>query len=123
MIARKLEFLLKVGVKMKPIGILGLCFSGVMCVSLGARIDVSKVDQIKACQTTEQELISWFGEPYQRGNRNGFPTMQWMYVKKGLTGAETQSLLIVLNSKRIAVQFLFNTWAALPDPEDKCKSS
>jgi hypothetical protein len=52
----------------------------------GRKIDVAKVDNIVACKTTEADLLAWFGEPNQRGNQSGFPTMNWGYASASVGG-------------------------------------
>jgi len=84
------------------------------CASVGKQFDTKKIDQIQTCKTTEAELVEWFGDPYQRGNQNGAPTMQWLYVyMNGLGGHETQGLAVALNSRRVVVNYQYNSQAAL----------
>ena len=52
--------------------------------SMEHKIDDARVNDIKACVTTEKELLAWFGKPSQHGNQNGLPpfdgyppTTQW----------------------------------------------
>ncbi len=92
--------------------------------SMGRKIDDARVKDIKPCVTTEKELITWFGNPSQRGNQNGLPTMQWMYSKvtagfaSGTT--ETQNLVVALNQSGKVVQFQLNP-TTFPGAKDICQ--
>lgn len=80
----------------------------------------AKVDDIRMCVTSEQDLSVWFGEPYQRGNQSGFPTLQWGYAHAGPGGGESQSLTVYLNADRKVVDFQLNPAGPLPAMTDRC---
>ncbi len=88
--------------------------------SMGRRINTAKVDDIRMCVTSEQDLLVWFGEPYQRGNQSGFPTLQWGYAHAGPGGGESQSLTVYLNADRKVVDFQLNPAGPLPAMTDRC---
>jgi hypothetical protein len=90
------------------------------CVSQGRKIEAAKVDNIVPCKTTEADLLAWFGEPYQRGNQSGFPTMQWAYMHVGVGGNESQSLVVYLNRDKRVVEYQLNPTGGILDLKDKC---
>ncbi len=103
-----------------------LCILGavVACsVAQGRKIDAARVENIQACKTSEADLLAWFGEPYQRGNQSGFPTMNWQHASAGGGGSETQSLVVYLNADRKVIEYQLNPAAALTTVKDKCKES
>ncbi len=110
----------------KALMILGWAFIALGCsASMGRKIDDARVKDIKPCVTTERDLIAWFGDPSQRGNQNGLPTMQWMYSKvtagfaSGTT--ETQNLVVALNQSGKVVQFQLNP-TTFPEVKDVCQA-
>jgi hypothetical protein len=89
-------------------------------VSQGRKINAAYVDKIQTCKTSEQDLLAWFGEPYQRGNQSGFPTMIWSYASAGVGGGETQSLVIYLNRDKRVIEYQLNPTATLTEIKDRC---
>jgi hypothetical protein len=98
-------------------------------VSLGRKIDTAHVSDIRPCVTTEENLIAWFGEPYRRGNENGFPTLQWEYayskarVGRSEAESEAQSLVVVLNRDGKVVHFALNPACVATEVKDVCGSA
>ena len=90
------------------------------CISMGAKIDAKKVNDIKACQTTAADLVQMFGEPYQRGMHNGLPTMQWMYATGGVTGMESQNFWVILNQEGQVLQYQLNPTTVMTNIQDTC---
>jgi len=92
--------------------------------SMGHKIDDARVKDIKNCVTNEKDLIAWFGQPSQRGNQNGMPTMQWMYSKTTAgfaTGSvEQQNLVVILNQAGKVVQYQLNP-TTFPEAKDTCQ--
>ncbi|MCE9573679.1 MAG: hypothetical protein K8W52_11030 [Deltaproteobacteria bacterium] len=106
---------------LKTIWLVAVLVSTLACgATMGRKINTAKVDDIRMCVTSEQDLLSWFGEPYQRGNQSGFPTLQWGYAHAGLGGGESQSLIVYLNADRKVVDFQLNPTGALATVTDRC---
>lgn len=96
--------------------VLGILIAG--CASTGFNFDESKISQIKKGETTEPELIQWFGQPVERGiNSEGMTTMTWMYTEAtvkgstfvpyvgpfvGGTRSKNKVLMVTLNSGKVA---------------------
>jgi len=59
-----------------------VCLALVGCASSGNNFDDGKISQIKKGETTEQDLVSMFGEPQNRSvNSDGIVTITWMYAE------------------------------------------
>jgi outer membrane protein assembly factor BamE (lipoprotein component of BamABCDE complex) len=59
----------------------------VACASTGQNYDESKVSQIKKGETTEAELVQWFGQPEQRGiTSESLTTLTWQYFEARVKG-------------------------------------
>jgi len=57
------------------------------CVSVGENFNSGKVAQIKKGETTEAELVQWFGPPENRSiNSDGNTTLTWNYVESKVKG-------------------------------------
>jgi len=102
---------------------LGFVVMAACGVSQGRKIDTAQVDKIVPCKTTESDLLGWFGEPYQRGNQSGFPTMTWAYAYAGMGGGESQSLVIYLNRDKRVVEYQLNPTGVLVELKDKCAAA
>jgi hypothetical protein len=89
------------------------------CATVGTKIDATRVNDIKPCSTTEQELLTWFGQPARSGNQNGFPTMQWLYARAGLE-SDSQVLWVALNQKRQVIYYALNPTAMVVELRDSC---
>ena len=84
---------------------------GCVSMSAGRKFDTAHVPDIRPCVTTEENLLAWFGEPYQRGNTDGLPTLQWSYWWGGMSGSHFQSLVVVVNRAGKVLHFAFNPTA------------
>lgn len=101
---------------------IALC--GCISVSAGRKFDTVHVPDIRPCVTTEANLLAWFGEPYKRGNADGFPTLQWSYAWMGMSGSEFRSLVVIVNRAGKVLHFAFNpapTCVAI-EAKDVCAS-
>jgi hypothetical protein len=93
--------------------------------SFGRKFNSAHVSDIRPCETSEKNLLAWFGEPIGQGVVNGLPTLQWSYmattVNVGSSGsAESQSLVVVLNRDGKVVQFQFNPVCPATMAKDIC---
>jgi hypothetical protein len=94
-----------------------LCACG---ASMGRKFDATHVNDIRQCVTTERDLLAWFGEPYERGNENGFPSLLWGYAHATITSSDRQMLVVYLNRSGQVVRFQFNPTALARDVQDVC---
>jgi hypothetical protein len=89
----------------------------------GTKIEQAQVNKIQPCVTTEQELLAWFGEPTQRGNQNGLPTMHWVYSQKdtGITSVkwERQNFIVFLSKTGKVSEFFLNP-PGVVEAKDAC---
>jgi len=60
------------------------------CITVGGDFPVDSVPAIAKGVTTKDELVQWFGEPYQRGLEDGQETWTYVYVKRR-PGNKTES--------------------------------
>jgi hypothetical protein len=57
------------------------------CASTGSNFDETRASQIKKGETTEAELVQWFGQPQNRSaNSEGQTILTWMYVEANAKG-------------------------------------
>lgn len=67
-----------------------LCSAAVFlcgCASTGNNFNESKLSEIKKGETTEQELVTMFGEPQNRSvNADTQVTLSWMYAESTVKG-------------------------------------
>ena len=57
------------------------------CASTGQNFSSDKVTQIKKGETTEAELVQWFGPPENRSlNSEGQATLSWQYGESRVKG-------------------------------------
>lgn len=96
--------------------ILGACFT----VSIGHKFDTAHVSDIRPCVTTESDLLSWFGEPYQRGNADGLPTLHWLYTSNGPSGWNSDALVAVVNRAGKVIHFQFSPMCVPIEVKDVC---
>lgn len=62
-----------------------ILFNG--CASTGQNFSSDKVSQIKKGETTEADLVQWFGPPENRSlNSEGNATLTWNYVESTVKG-------------------------------------
>jgi|ERR1700678_1464097 hypothetical protein len=98
------------------IAILGACVT----VSFGRKFDTAHVSDIRPCVTTEGELLAWFGEPYERGNADGLPTLHWLHSSNGPSGWNSSALVAVVNRAGKVVHFQFNPTGVGIEAKDVC---
>jgi hypothetical protein len=97
----------------------GLC--GCFSVTVGRKFDATHVPDIRPCVTTEENLVAWFGEPYKRGNVDGLPTLQWLYVKAGSGGSASELLVALVNRDGKVLHFASNPAATFAvEAKDVC---
>lgn len=65
-----------------------LCLALVVgCASVGNNFDEGKLSQIKKGETTEAQLVEFFGNPQNRTvNSDAVVTMTWMYAESTVKG-------------------------------------
>lgn len=72
---------------MKPYTFFALCLLLIGCASAGRNFDSRKVANIRKGDTTEKQLVEWFGPPIQRGfNSEGGATLVWSYAESSSKG-------------------------------------
>jgi hypothetical protein len=85
--------------------ILGLGFSFLLagCASVGQDFDEGKISQIQKGVTTEQEVISEFGQPTSRSvDSEGNSVLIWTYSHANAFGkANGKSLLVQLSGGKV----------------------
>lgn len=60
------------------------------CITVGVDFPVESVPTIAKGMTTKDEVVEWFGEPYQKGLEDGQETWTYVYVKRR-PGNKTES--------------------------------
>jgi outer membrane protein assembly factor BamE (lipoprotein component of BamABCDE complex) len=102
------------------VGLLGL--TGCL-IGSGKKVDSAKVQQIKTCETTEKQVLEWFGEPENRGIQNGYVSMNWTYARQtGFTAMETQNLLVYVGKDGRVVDFAWNPPGGNYTMTDRCST-
>lgn len=64
------------------------------CGSVGKNFDSSNVKNVRNNDTTQAQVVTWFGEPYKKGQENG-KTM-WTYQYDTYSGGDSKSKDLVL---------------------------
>ncbi len=98
---------------------LGACFS----VSAGRKFDTAHVSDIRPCVTSVDELLAWFGEPYERGVADGLPTLQWLYMSRESSKWDRKALIVVANRAGKVVHFQFNPMCVPIEVRDVCRGA
>ncbi len=92
------------------------------CWPAGRKIDEAKVQQIKTCATTEQQMLEWFGEPQRRGIQDGYATLSWYFVQNDIGGTAQQYLVAKVNGEKRVVDFVWNPPTQSPVLKDGCSA-
>jgi outer membrane protein assembly factor BamE (lipoprotein component of BamABCDE complex) len=101
--------------------VLSLTLVTVACVTVGTKFDPERVNEIKACVTTEQQIRQWFGEPFNKGNVSGFKTFNYQYGRAVLGSLpDSQSLTIYFNNEGKVIDFALNPASVLLTIRDTC---
>ena len=64
------------------------------CGSVGKNFDSSNVKNVRNNDTTQAQIVEWFGDPYKKGQENG-KTM-WTYQYDTYSGGNSKSKDLVL---------------------------
>ncbi|MDE2489964.1 MAG: hypothetical protein KGM24_03905 [Elusimicrobia bacterium] len=91
-----------------------LALSG--CVTLGRPFSVGQIPAIQLSKTTQDQLVSTFGQPYRRGLEDGDATATWLNYHISILGSErTRDLYVRFNADGTVKSYSFNSTI----PEDQ----
>lgn len=69
------------------------------CVNVGREFASYRINEIKRGETTEQQLVEWFGQPIGRGTTSaGATKMNWWQGKVGMGSYNGQLLEVILTN-------------------------
>ncbi len=94
--------------KMKIIPLLVIIAFFTACISIGVRVDPQKVGLIKHGETTKEEVIQLFGNPWMKGEgltEQGIKVEIWVWVFA--TGTGTGAELYIDFSKNTVLSYGF----------------
>lgn len=91
-----------------------LGFSG--CLTLGRQFSVGQIPRIELGKTTQDQLVSMFGQPYRRGVEDGDDTTTWLHYHVNVLGNErTRDLYVRFNPGGTVKSYSFNS--TIPEDE------
>ena len=92
---------------------LGILLVAVLLVgcggSVGKKFDTNKVSLIQKGVTTQDQVLSLFGKPNERGIKDGKDVWGYSYMSGGaFGGASTKRLDIVFDEKKIVYDYTYS---------------
>ncbi|MDE2039215.1 MAG: hypothetical protein KGO96_06475 [Elusimicrobia bacterium] len=86
------------------------------CITLGHPFSVGHIPSIQISKTTQDQLVSMFGQPYRRGIEDGDATATWLNYHVSAFGSErTRDLYVRFNPNATVKSYSFNSTI----PEDQ----
>jgi len=78
-------------------------------VAWGSKIDVSKFDSLKLCESSKGDLMRVLGhKPTREGREQGFNSLVWEYTKATMYKTENQQVIAFTNANNIFVDYVIN---------------
>ncbi|MCJ7783839.1 MAG: hypothetical protein MUP41_07880 [Desulfobacterales bacterium] len=75
----------------------------------GKKFDTSKVSLIQKGVTTQAEILKWFGNPNEKGFKEGKEVWGYSHVSVGyFGGSSTKSLQIVFDENKVVSDYSYN---------------
>lgn len=83
-----------------------LFFTG--CGTAGKEIDTAQIDKVIHGQTTENDILAMFGEPYKKGIQNSKKVWVYEYNKYRVIGNDSsQNLIFVFDENGVVTSHQF----------------
>lgn len=83
-----------------------LLFNG--CGTAGKKIDTTQIDKVIHGQTTENEILEMFGEPYKKGIQNSKEVWVYEYNKYRVIGkGNSENLIFVFDNNGVVTSHQF----------------
>ncbi|MDD5372932.1 MAG: outer membrane protein assembly factor BamE [Sulfurimonas sp.] len=95
----------------------GLAIAGILlisggCARVGYEFNSEQVRQIKIGETTQNDIVSMFGQPWRKGIENGVTMWTYGRYTYRLVGeADTKDLVVKFNSEGKVISYTFNATA------------
>lgn len=85
-----------------------LMFAG--CASVGHEFNAQQVHMIRLGETTQNEIVSMFGQPWRKGIENGVTIWTYgHYTYRVIGETDTKDLVIKFNKEGKVSSYTFNT--------------
>ena len=92
------------------------------CATIGHEFPATSVHQVTLGQTTQDELLRMFGQPWRTGIEDGKTTWTYGYYKYSLFGrTRSRDLVLRFDDNKVVKSYTFNTTEpqdTQPHPED-----
>jgi hypothetical protein len=86
------------------------------CITLGRQFSVGQIPRIEIGKTTQDQLVSMFGQPYRHGIEDGDDTATWLSYHVNVLGDErTRDLYVRFNVNGTVKSYSFNS--TIPEDE------
>lgn len=80
------------------------------CARVGQDFNANKVTLIKIGETTQDDIIKMFGQPWRKGMQNG--VVMWTYGRytyRVIGETDTKDLVIKFDNDKKVISYTFNT--------------
>ena len=85
------------------------------CATIGHDFPAASVHQVTIGQTTQDELLRMFGQPWRTGIEDGKTTWTYGYYKYSLFGrTRSRDLVLRFDDRKVVSSYTFNT----TEPQD-----
>ena len=85
------------------------------CATIGHEFPAASVHQVTIGQTTQEELLRMFGQPWRTGIEDGKTTWTYGYYKYSLFGrTRSRDLVLRFDDQKVVKSYTFNT----TEPQD-----
>jgi hypothetical protein len=84
-----------------------LAFSSLACATSGTQWDTEHVTDIRNCETTAADLLTWFGDPHERGEFQGRRYVRWHY-ETAMMGGDRRNLTAYLDDVTRVIHHVYN---------------
>jgi hypothetical protein len=89
---------------------LALFLSASGCATVGHEFPAGQVQAIRIGESTQNEILASFGNPYRKGIDNGLKTWTYAnYVYKLVGESETEDLVIKFDKKGVVSSYSYNS--------------
>ena len=78
------------------------------CGTVGKNFDSSRVTNIQNNQTSQSQILDWFGVPFKEGNENGRTMWTYQYDQwKAIGDNESKDLVILFDDSNIVKAYRY----------------
>jgi hypothetical protein len=99
------------------------CAPTVHGTQMGKFVPDDAIAKVAICETTETELVGWFGAPSGRGQEGGFTTLQWMGAAAATDGSRvmtaSQTIQVWVDKHGVVAGMTVNP-ASMPTRPEAC---